>query len=253
MLTREALVDFAGGSSKSSSSSSTLALADLTALAALVSCSLDAESAAFFAAAVRVGDLVVVFVAGLAPDFGTGLLSGLTPAFRADLVAGVADFAAGLAGVLAAVLAAADGAFVTALAAGLGAGLVDAGVTVLAACLDGGDAFLVTDFIASLTTGLALAAGAALALDVETWAGAADLLPDLGAATVGFLGAGLETLRTGTGLDADLAGLAAIAGLIAVFLGLAAELPFFTVADCLALTELFLDVACLPEDLVMMV
>lgn len=139
-----------------------------------------------------------------------------------------------------------------ALVTGLAVGLVDNVEAALAACLDGGDAF-VTDFIASLTTGLALGAGATLALDVETLTGAAGLPPDLVAATVGFLGAGLAAARTGPDAGADLAGLAATADLVTAFFVLAGGVPFFTVADCLALAELFLDVDCLPEDLVMMV
>ncbi len=140
----------------------------------------------------------------------------------------------------------------SALETGLALDLVDVAGAALAAFLDVGDAF-VTDFIASLTTGLALVAGATLALDVETLTGAAGLLPDLDAATVEDLGAGLAAARTGLEVDTDLAGLAAAAGLVTDVLVLAGELPFFTAADCLALVELFLGVACLPEDLVMMV
>lgn len=179
-------------------------------------------------------------------------MSCLAVAFETAFDAGVDSLAAGLAAAFVAGLAATGCALATGLTAGLTACLVEEVEADLAACLDGGDAF-VTDFIASLTTGLALVAGATLALDVETLAGAADLLPDLVTATGESLGVGLDAARTGLVLVAGFAGLAATADLVTVFLVLAVELPFFTDADCLALAELFLGVACLPEDLVMMV
>jgi len=138
------------------------------------------------------------------------------------------------------------------LATGFTVGFVEVAEAALAACLDGGDAF-VTDFIASLTTGLALVADATLALDVEILTGAAGLPPDLVAAVMGCLGAGLAEARAGLDVGADLTGLAATADLVTGFFVLEEGVPFFTVAECLALAELFLDVACLPEDLVMMV
>ena len=188
--------------------------------------------------------------------FGTDLPSALGAPLTADLAVGVVDFAAGFAGALIKGLAATDWALAVDLTAGLAAGLAAALVedeeAALTACLDGVDALL-TDFIASLMTGLALAECAALALDVETLAIAADLLAGLDAATGDFLGAGLVAGRTGKALGAALTGLASIADFVGAFFPLTVELPFFTVAGCLALAEFFLCVACLPEDLVMMV